>query len=150
MRLENGIVCTDAQCQLHPEIVLAKGDRKRLAAYMAGCKDIALERCVLDLSQNPQMRAMRQDRFPAFVCYSNMFSLGCCRVLTPQEALAVMGFAMPWIPGHNDHCPWSEGVVEALSGLDVMKRVGNAMHVRVVGALLALGLATSEAVAQPA
>eukprot|EP00971_Amphidinium_carterae_P338567 6475970-Amphidinium_carterae.1 len=54
---------------------------------------------------------------------------------------------MPFSGPCAEDCPWPNAVVEALeTSVDLQGMVGNAMHCRVVGFLLALALATTATV----
>ena len=132
-----------------PASILTPGAKVRLLAYAEALQAVSppagasKSQCaVVDLSQNAEVRPALKAQLPSLLCGSLLWSQYHCRPWIPEEALLMMGFPVPHL---IDECrgdaPWNHAFLRELNGTSLTHMAGNAMHCRVVGSFIAMGLA---------
>ena len=151
LSVQSGQVVEEANLLKDPSLCLPAGTKKRLEAYLSLLQESESSTLpILDLSQNARVRSTLSARMPTFLRHSFVWSCQHNRPLAPEEAFAFMGFPMPWSRCCSSECPWKSEALQALKSADSIAMIGNAMHVRVLGAFLSACLASTQLVTQDA
>ena len=131
--------------------VLPTGMRSRLLEYQALLKSAPDGAIVpiFDLSQNAKVRPKMEHLLPSFLTGSLIWSEQCRREMLSQEAFLAFGWPVPGLCQSGHEFPFDvDAFFDVKNERFLVKALGNSVHCRLVGFLMAFGLSITKKVAR--